>query len=261
MRSTESLVGLPHDDRSSRTARLGTSGNGTRTPCWYPTMISKLDRCEREKISSPPRSVSEFFNEKKDDKTLTSRSTRERAKDHSMKHREQTWTGTAQIGDPTCRKLPLHELHNKGGNTSTKTLNSKINTGGDSDAYRLFQSRVDFFADIAYRHQRMSCTRREVNTEHLVARTIFLCRALDHRSSHAAACGSSFGMCCTFAHLKSHPLTTCFIHNSPMCLNPFLPLCSTPPSTSQTPLPVPGIRRSPCATPHGVFSVWPPGRT
>ena len=145
MRSTESLVGLPHDDRSSRTARLGTSGNGTRTPCWYPTMISKLDRCEREKISSPPRSVSEFFNEKKDDKTLTSRSTRERAKDHSMKHREQTWTGTAQIGDPTCRKLPLHELHNKGGNTSTKTLNSKINIGGDSDGYRLFQSRVDFF--------------------------------------------------------------------------------------------------------------------
>ena len=27
-----------------------------------------------------------------------------------------------------------------------------------------------------------------------------------------------FGMCCTFAHLKTHPLTTCFIDHSLMCL-------------------------------------------
>ena len=45
--------------------------------------------------------------------------------------------------------------------------------------------------------------------------------------SHAPACGSrawrlKFGMCCTFAHLNSHPLTTCFIDHSLMCLTHFL---------------------------------------
>ena len=58
-------------------------------------------------------------------------------------------------------------------------------------------------------------------------------------------------MCCTFAHLKSHPLTTCFIDHSMMCLTHFLPfvphhLRLSPP----TALPMTGIRRSPCATPH-----------
>ena len=48
------------------------------------------------------------------------------------------------------------------------------------------------------------------------------CRALDHRSSLALACGSSLGLCCTFAHLKSHPHSTCFIDHSLMCLTHFL---------------------------------------
>ena len=112
---------------ASPTAHPGTSGTGTKTPSnWCPVMIRKLDRCEREKISSPPRTNSRFLNENKDDRTLTSRRTRERAKDHSMKHCDQTWNGTARIGDPTGRKLPLHHLHDNGGNTNTKTLHGKI---------------------------------------------------------------------------------------------------------------------------------------
>ena len=37
----------------------------------------------------------------------------------------------------------------------------------------------------------MSCTRRGVKTEHLVARTFRQCRALDRTLKHAHACGSS----------------------------------------------------------------------
>ena len=45
---------------TSPTAHPGTSGTGAKTPsCWYPMMISKLDRCERNKISSPPRTISQ----------------------------------------------------------------------------------------------------------------------------------------------------------------------------------------------------------
>ena len=62
-----------------------------------------------------------------------------------MKLCEQTWNGTALMGDPTCRKLSLHHLHDNGGNTNTKTLNVKINNGGKSDGHRLFQSHIGFF--------------------------------------------------------------------------------------------------------------------
>ena len=54
-----------------------------------------------------------------------------------------------------------------------------------------------------------------------------------------------FGMCCTLAHPNSHPLTTCFIDHSLMCLTLFLPFVPRHlRSTSQTPLLVTGIRRS-----------------
>ena len=47
------IVGTWTTSRRS-TVHLGTSGTGTRTPSyWYPIMTSKLDRCEREEISSP----------------------------------------------------------------------------------------------------------------------------------------------------------------------------------------------------------------
>ena len=107
-------------------------------------MIGKLDRCERNSISSPPRKLSQVFDKNKDDRTSIFRRTREHDKDHSMKRCEQTWIGTARIGKLTGLKLPLHHLHNNGGNTNTKTLNGEINIGGNSDGYRLFQSHVDF---------------------------------------------------------------------------------------------------------------------
>ena len=78
------------------------------------------------------------------------------------------------------------------------------------------------------------------------------CRALDQIITRTCV-WLKFGMCYTFAHLKSHPLTTCFIDHSLMCLTHFLPFCSAPPSTSQTPMPMTGIRRSPFATSHGGF--------
>ena len=81
---------------------------------WYPMMmIDKLDRREREKMLSPPRKLSQIFDENKDDRTLIFRRTREHGTDHSMKHCEQTWHGTAKIGKPSGGKLPPHHLHNK----------------------------------------------------------------------------------------------------------------------------------------------------
>ena len=47
-----------------------------------------------------------------------------------------------KLEDPTGRKLPLHHLHNNGGNTNTKRLNGEINRGGKSDGYRPFQSHI-----------------------------------------------------------------------------------------------------------------------
>ena len=74
---------------------------------------------------------------------------RKSAKDHPMKHCEQTWNGTVKIRDPTGRKLLLHHLRKNGGDTNTKTLNGKINISGKSDGHRLFQSHVDLFSQIS----------------------------------------------------------------------------------------------------------------
>ena len=54
------------------------------------------------------KSTTQTFDENKDDRTPTFRSTRGHGKDHSTKHCEQTWNGTAQIGKLNGRKLPLH---------------------------------------------------------------------------------------------------------------------------------------------------------
>ena len=56
---------------------------------------------------------------------------------------------------------------------------------------------------------------------------------------------------CTIAHLESHPLTTCFIDHSLMCLAHFFPFCSTPTPTTPISLPMTGVRRSACATLQG----------
>ena len=84
---------------------------------------------------------------------------------------------------------------------------------------RFLHIRRLFFTDFACRHQRLSCTRRGVKTEHLVARTFFsvLCvsRAFEHllTFSHALACGSrhDWDVLHICAPQKSSTLTACFI--------------------------------------------------
>ena len=139
---------------TSPTPHLGTRCTGTKTPSrWYATkMIAQLDRCEHEKIFSPLR-----FDKNKDDIIPFFRRTREYGKDHSMKHCEETWNGRAKVGRPPGRNLPLHHLHNNGGNTNTKTpngantktLNGEITIGGKSDGCRLFQSHIGFVSQIS----------------------------------------------------------------------------------------------------------------
>ena len=71
------------------------------------------------------------------------------------------------------------------------------------------------------------------------------CRALEHRASHAPACGSSLGC---VARLR---ISTCFIDHSLMCSTHFLPFVPHHLRTTPTSLLMTGIRRFPCATPHG----------
>ena len=70
----------------------------------------------------------------------------------------------------------------------------------------------------------MSTAQLHEEQKHPVARTrSSLSRTFGHRSSHAPACGSSLGMCCTFAHLN--------VFHRPLLdvLDPFPSFCSTPP--------------------------------
>ena len=110
------------------------------------------------------------------------------------------------------RPHPLH-LRQHGGNsnngsggsqqngTNHTKENGTANIGVKSDGYRLFQAFL--FAQI-YRHQRMSCTRQGVKTEHFTVRTTHahFSRARDTSSTHMrwlkmrGAFGSAF--------LKSH---------------------------------------------------------
>ena len=86
-----------------------------------------------------------------------------------------------------------------------------------------------------------------MKTEHLCRTHIFLSVAhliTDHHTHLRAA------QVWDVLHLKK------VIHSQHVSLEVLDPLpsfCSTPPPTSQTSQPMTGIRRSPCATPHGGF--------
>ena len=119
--------------------------------------------------------------------------------------------------------LPLHHPHNNGGNTNiktlnganTKTLNGEITSGGKSDG-----CSVDFcVTDFAYRHWRMSCSRRSVEdrkntSSHAHFSQSCQCRA--HLStfdlSHARS-RHDWDVLHVCAPLKSSTLTTCVIDN------------------------------------------------
>ena len=130
----------------------------------------------------------------------------------------------SKIGGLISRNLlPLHHLHKIGGNTNvniktlngvdTKTPNDGITNGkvmigvvfllvagycfatptnkitnvklGNGESADLFSK------SLACRHERMSCTRRAVKTEHLVARTllsVLSCRARLSTFRHAHKC-------------------------------------------------------------------------
>ena len=67
----------------------------------------------------------------------------------------------------------------------------------------------------------MAWYRLTLKTEHLAARTFFpvlsVSRTFDLHT-HMRVAQDMFVTCCTNAHLKSHPLTTCFIDHSSTCL-------------------------------------------
>ena len=132
------------------------------------------------------------------------------------------------IGKPAGRNLlPLHHPHNNGGNADTKTLNgantkalngeitngeitSWLQTLCKSDLAATLQDSgtfVDFFSGFVCRHKRMSCTRRGVKTEPLVARTFFSsCQCREHLSTFnlhtdMRVALDMMGTCCTSARM------------------------------------------------------------
>ena len=164
---------------------------------------------------SPPRNISQFFDKTKHDRTSIFWWTREHAKDHSMQYCEQTWNGTAKIGKPTGRTLPHHHLPKYGGNTNTKNTQWRVKKLVERVMATDSCTATWFFF---FRRFRRRVWRQNISSHAHVSQ----CHTLDHRSSHAPSCGSSFGMCCIL-HLKGHPLTTHFIDHSLMCLTHVLP--------------------------------------
>ena len=152
-------------------------------------MIGKLDRCERERDL------------KSTTQTLTDLRREQGRQDHSMKHCEQTWNGTAKIGKLTGRELPLHHLRNNGGNMNTKTLNGEINIGGKSVVHRLVRKTHRIYSQV--RHWRMSCTRPGECEDRTPRRTHFFSasRTYYHHTHLLVAQGLdvlNLGICCTF---------------------------------------------------------------
>ena len=179
-------------------------------------MVANLDRCEREKILSPLLKLSQVFDKNKDDIIFIFRRTREHGKDHSMKRCEQRlgMNGTAKSGKPIGRKLPLHHLHNNGGNTNTNTLNGanttlngEITIGGKSDGYRVFQSHMGFLhrfrvhtsAIVVFATWRSQCCQ---------------CRAPLTFTRTCVWLETCLGRVAHLCILKCHPLTACFIDHS-----------------------------------------------
>ena len=105
---------------------------------------------------------------------------------------------------------------------------------------------VSFFyqKSFAYGHWRMSCTRRVVTTEHLVARTFFSvlsCRArlsTYNLHTHMRAAQDVTGDVLSFCAHKT-------LLGVPDTFSSF---CSSPPQTKATSRPLAGIRGTPCAT-------------
>ena len=61
------IPGLPHDDRHLLQRNLAPA---ELVSYWFPSVIlSKPDRCEREKILGPPRKISQFFDKNQGDRT------------------------------------------------------------------------------------------------------------------------------------------------------------------------------------------------
>ena len=108
-----------------------------------------------------------------------------------MKHCEQTWNGTAKISKPPGRKLPLHHLHNSGGNANTKTLEGEIRIGGKSDGPQTLSTHIGLSSQIS-RTDISECRACDwaVKTQHLVARTFYsVSRTLDHHTHLLVAQG------------------------------------------------------------------------
>ena len=221
-----------------------------KTPSrWYAIMlIAKLDRCEREKISSPPRKLSQVFDKNKDDRIRNipkNERVRQRPFDEALRadldwqsqHWKTYWSQTSSSSSSQqC------------GNTNTKTLNGEITIVGKSDGHRLFQSHIGFVStDFAYRHQRKSCTRRGVKTEQNVARTLFsvlsVSRSCDLHTHMRLAqdfTGVMLSLCAP--QKSSHSMLHRPLLDVP---DPFPSFCSTPLPSTSTALPMTGVRRPP----------------
>ena len=126
----------------------------------------------------------QLSNVNKDGWILTSRKTNKSDNDLPMKNCYQILSDEVGIGKSTGRRHHLHFQQSGGvqeNGTNNNKTNGKMNNGGtrvktvslihQPFCKGLAHCFIFFKKKIAYRHQRMSCTRRKVKTAHLVART------------------------------------------------------------------------------------------
>ena len=192
----------------------------------------------------------ELSNANKEGSILKTRKKNQSDNDQTMKNCDQTMSSKTVIGMSTGRRHPLH-LQQIGGIQENvmnhKKKNGKISNGGKSGEYSLSEpsallqesSTFVVVLQFAFRHLRMSCTRRVVKTAHLVRVTqthIFLVlRTCDTPSTHVGSRPNGQGhVDCLSprAHQKSsvRVVFRCALLESQFSSpNQFSSFCSTPP--------------------------------
>ena len=226
---------------TSSTAQLGPDGTRTKTPSWcYPTSDKQAGPMRARKDSkSTTQNLTVLRQEQRRQNVQIPREERVRQRpfDEALRadlewHSPTHWSQTSF--SPSSQQWWQHEHHDilcrgqhwwKGW---WQTLTNVVHSTGSED--------------------------RTLRHTHIFLSVAHL------GPSHALACGwrawrLEFGMCCTFALLKSQQLTTGFHRPLLDVPDPFPSFCSAPPPSTTTSLLLAGIRRSSCATSCGGYSL------
>ena len=204
---------------TSPTAHLGTSGTGTITPSyWYPTMTSKLDRCEGEKISvgSTTHNLTVLQREQGRRNAHTPKNERARQTLFNEALRAEI-ANFLFINFTTMVTTRTPRL-----SMARSTLVERVMT---ADSFKV----IDFFHRLRAQTLANVVHVTGVKTEHLLARTFFCVAHLitnHHTHLRVTQVWNVWHLC------ASYKSSTHNMFHRPLVLDPFLSFCSTSPPTS-----------------------------